>query len=1065
VEASQESQFELHGISSFSVQSFSVDNSQVAVKSGAFAYLAYDSPLLLENNSSLVFETLVHSIVWMPGVDNIDIRDSSEAIFENDFALRIAALRTISQDGGGKIIKRGKGELIFENAAYLMSPFLIESGTASFSPSASTVAAINILNGAALSLTLNSQMNSFFVLGDMSISGGGIFLDFNFMSKRSDFIRVFQTIDLSGGESHIYAELLEGGAFVIGTSIAFMSAQGVVSPDNLKLGGGISYDYELIYDDAKKTFYMRVPYPWDVFQKYWKAAEDGAILTLPDPKRSSVFAYAGALPLGEASVEAESLIIEGGGNTIDSRNFEDLGFKIIGKNVEFRDISFVNFKNVSGGGGALYVEAASVLIENAKFHANRADGKPNDIHMAGAAEIGFEASAGKKVELYGGITSEGSDNVIRKTGAGSLVFGNQSNGGAAMVDSEASSPFSAVNPQSETTLNFNGSLFIEAGGVKFDLPQSTIGAMTISDNALIEINIDLVGNGTSRIWIMEDINISPLSILSVSMLNGELSFGSSRTVISANNQSAPDDFNIVSGGRYAYKFKWSQNEADNSYAWRGDLTYRGVKISSDTIGDDSFNGDGSIFANLRMMGVKTSFNFDAARMRTARLGDAPIWLMLHNDGGYISQASGRFNQSATGFIVGGEWAYQSGAFASVKKVDASQDGDSATGSDIELGFYRGWSNDKVRLNGSLSFGFQSFSVNNGAAYINSKSARFSVEGELIDPIKSRAVVKGKSYGAGPFIGAQAGYIMMDKIKTKIQTWNYIDEGASSALEHKTDGEAIIPAASLMRLEILGGMKGWYKIKDFVFYGRIFGDAVLIGNEAKIQYASGEVYGADESFLLGLGLGIEYESDADTAVFIDSCFEVSENSFQYGVNIGLKFKAVKSKQPSPRTPKRAAKKPKPKPKPKPAPPPPPPPPPKPAPQPQPPAAPKEATKIQASETRKNAVQSFKVAAASFQSGRSDLSYEGKVNIRLLAEQIRKIGYKNILVEGHTDSSGSEALNMNLSRQRATMVLLELAQYGMEVQKMSYIGYASQNPIASNATPEGRAKNRRVEIVIE
>jgi outer membrane protein OmpA-like peptidoglycan-associated protein len=726
--------------------------------------------------------------------------------------------------------------------------------------------------------------------------------------------------------------------------------------------------------------------------------------------------------------------------------------------MEFRDISFVNFKNVSGKGGALYVEASNVLIKDANFHANMADGVPNDIHMAGDAIIEFSASAGKSIEVDGGITSEGLGNVIRKSGAGTLVIGLLSDAAArnAFVGASALS-------QSAPSLNLNGTFLIQEGTVKFDLPQSSITELILSDNANIGINIDLVGNATSQIW-SENMDVSALSILSVSMLNGELSFGASRDFLWTNNPSTPGYFQKISGGRHVYRFKWMENEETDPYRFRGNLRYIGVRESSNTISGGSIKGDGSIFANLRTMGIKTSFNFDAARMKTARLGDAPVWLMLHNDGGYISQGGGNFRQSASGIIVGGEWSYQSGAFLSFKKVDASQDGDNASGNDIELGFYRAWNNDKVRVSGMLSLGFQDFNVNNGAANIKSKSARFAIEGELIDPIKSRAIINGKSYGAGPFIGMRAGYIMADKIKTKVQVWQFIDDGAGSQLENKTKGEATIPAAVWMKLETLGGMKGWYKIEDFVFYGRLFGVGALMGSAPKFQHADGEIYGADDGFLMGLGLGIEYERNADLAFFIDSSFERGVNSFQYALNIGLKFKVVKSKLPPPPAPKRFIRKPKPKPKPIP-----PPPPKKEEPSPPPkmevPAIPKEATRDQASATRKNAVQSFKVAAASFQSGRTDLSYEGKANIRLLAEQIKRIGYKNILVEGHTDSSGNEILNMDLSRQRANGVLIELSLNGIEVQKMSYIGYGSQNPIAPNTTAEGKARNRRVEIVIE
>ncbi|TPW28015.1 OmpA family protein [Martelella alba] len=71
---------------------------------------------------------------------------------------------------------------------------------------------------------------------------------------------------------------------------------------------------------------------------------------------------------------------------------------------------------------------------------------------------------------------------------------------------------------------------------------------------------------------------------------------------------------------------------------------------------------------------------------------------------------------------------------------------------------------------------------------------------------------------------------------------------------------------------------------------------------------------------------------------------------------------------------------------------------------------------------------------------------------------------INVNGYTDSTGSDAYNMNLSQQRANSVASYLMQSGVSGRRISAMGFGSQYPIASNATPEGRSQNRRVEIQI-
>lgn len=71
---------------------------------------------------------------------------------------------------------------------------------------------------------------------------------------------------------------------------------------------------------------------------------------------------------------------------------------------------------------------------------------------------------------------------------------------------------------------------------------------------------------------------------------------------------------------------------------------------------------------------------------------------------------------------------------------------------------------------------------------------------------------------------------------------------------------------------------------------------------------------------------------------------------------------------------------------------------------------------------------------------------------------------VTVIGHTDSTGSESYNMDLSRRRAQSVSSYLAQHGVDSNRLYAEGRGESQPRASNATPEGRAQNRRVELII-
>jgi len=74
-------------------------------------------------------------------------------------------------------------------------------------------------------------------------------------------------------------------------------------------------------------------------------------------------------------------------------------------------------------------------------------------------------------------------------------------------------------------------------------------------------------------------------------------------------------------------------------------------------------------------------------------------------------------------------------------------------------------------------------------------------------------------------------------------------------------------------------------------------------------------------------------------------------------------------------------------------------------------------------------------------------------------------RNIIVEGHTDSRGSESYNQGLSQRRADAVRNYLVQQGYPGDRIQARGMGKGTPIASNSSSEGRANNRRVEIVIE
>ncbi|MFW1392105.1 OmpA family protein, partial [Vibrio parahaemolyticus] len=95
--------------------------------------------------------------------------------------------------------------------------------------------------------------------------------------------------------------------------------------------------------------------------------------------------------------------------------------------------------------------------------------------------------------------------------------------------------------------------------------------------------------------------------------------------------------------------------------------------------------------------------------------------------------------------------------------------------------------------------------------------------------------------------------------------------------------------------------------------------------------------------------------------------------------------------------------------------------------------------------------------------SELTYNA--DLESLAEQLTQYPEDKIQIVGHTDSTGPEAYNQRLSERRAQAVADYLKRMGIAESRLSVEGQGESRPIASNDTVEGRAQNRRVEVVFD
>ena len=111
------------------------------------------------------------------------------------------------------------------------------------------------------------------------------------------------------------------------------------------------------------------------------------------------------------------------------------------------------------------------------------------------------------------------------------------------------------------------------------------------------------------------------------------------------------------------------------------------------------------------------------------------------------------------------------------------------------------------------------------------------------------------------------------------------------------------------------------------------------------------------------------------------------------------------------------------------------------------------------------QVMTLAGDAFASGQATLLPEARANLQRVVEFVQRFPGKPVLIEGHTDGQGSANANQVLSQKRADAVRAALVEEGVEVARMSVSGVGEDRPVADNASPEGRAKNRRVEIIVE
>ena len=107
--------------------------------------------------------------------------------------------------------------------------------------------------------------------------------------------------------------------------------------------------------------------------------------------------------------------------------------------------------------------------------------------------------------------------------------------------------------------------------------------------------------------------------------------------------------------------------------------------------------------------------------------------------------------------------------------------------------------------------------------------------------------------------------------------------------------------------------------------------------------------------------------------------------------------------------------------------------------------------------------YTLPGSAFGSGSANLGANAQSSLRRLAAAVS--GKRSIRIEAHTDSQGADASNLALSQKRADAVRQALRAAGIPSARLVAVGKGETDPVTDNGSAEGRARNRRVEIIVE
>ncbi|MDR0823042.1 MAG: autotransporter domain-containing protein [Endomicrobium sp.] len=819
-----------------------------------------------------------------------------------------------------------------------------------------------------------------------------------------------------------------------------------------------------------------------IFKEFSKTGTDGGVFNLA---AGSKISFGG-------NVDFTSNTAKAGGAIYTSANPEDpMYLKLSAKTNE--TIKFIGNASISSGGAIAAYTNSDIFMDTAlngsiQFIDNSAWSGANDIFLGSQANLFINTLNNSKVEMSGGI--QGSPNSkIEKTGTGDFLLGG--------------------------ITKYKGSIEVKGGTIAFQSNTVSISTLTVSggnlgiyiDNlslwtttSLIETEILNLNSGKLLVYISTNSIISggSVPVIKYSQLNGTFSNLSEHMGIGdwrySINYSNPNYIYLnFTNDTYlqAIGLNHNQSEAQNALNAAGNnpviKNFRADIVDSLLSGEQAQRLFGALSGSFLVDAIRSAqINNNSVRIynrisQNSYKDARPVWAQIDIIGANFSDKEflDKFSFSGVGALFGMDlFEFDKnkllGAYISYSNNSFKQGADKGDVDIVEIGGYGAifsLYDDKLIIKGNAATALQMFDTqrevrqyaNAPHVFVGNPKASFNAYAFTLG---AEAQYEAKEYDGtfiAPFLGLQ----------TSLNFTPEIQEESGGVANLTVDRDAYLRMQTTLGAKIYGN-------KDkFHWYGRWYLGFLLVGSHpqydikfsAAKEAGSMNIYGNDEGAVsMGFGAGGEYIFNEIVSAFANIDANFAGNSSQYFVSLGLSYKFdLNDKEKSvrnadlykqePQTNEQEAR-----------------------------IESVEETideqeymniedrditpdeldakKQEAVARRQGVIIKSFILKNTFPSSVYRIETDAaRQEIEEIADFIKEHSYRKVTIEGHTDSSGSEIINQRLSRMRARSVFEELFKEGIDVNKMEYIGFGSALPAATNATIEGKDKNRRVEIFVE